>query len=77
MIGKWPRRSRSIHAPYRIPHAIITVLSDPVAALMFAYAATAHPLRSGGNDVNRNDRAYDKEDYLGKNHEKQLRNMSH
>ena len=30
--------------------------------------------------VNRNDRAYDKaydkEDYLGKNHEKQLRNMS-
>jgi hypothetical protein len=23
-----------------------------------------------------NDRAYDKEDYLGKNHEKQLRSMS-
>ena len=29
-----------------------------------------------GNDVDRNDHAYDKEDYLGKNHEKQLRNMS-
>ena len=27
-------------------------------------------------DTARNDRAYDKEDYLGKNHEKQLRNMS-
>jgi hypothetical protein len=35
---------------------------------------------SGGNDVNRNDRAYDKaydrEDCLGTNLEKQLRNMS-
>jgi hypothetical protein len=53
---------------------------NPVSALIFAYAAIAHPLRSSGNDVNRNDRAsdkaYDKEDYLGKNHEKQLRNMS-
>jgi hypothetical protein len=47
---------------------------------MFAYAATAHPLRSGSNDVNRNDcandKVYNKEDYLGKSHEKQLRNMS-
>ncbi len=46
----------------------------------FAYAAIAHPMTSGGNDVDRNDRAYDKaydkEDCLGKNHEKQLRNMS-
>ena len=46
----------------------------------YAYAVIAHPLRSGGNDVDRNDRAYDmaydKEDYLGKNYEKELRNMS-
>ena len=42
----------------------------------YAYAVIAHPLRSGGNDVDRNDRAYDKDDYLGKNYEKELRNMS-
>jgi hypothetical protein len=59
-----------------MPHAILTVLSDPGPALNIAYATIAHPLRSGGNDVDRNDHAYNTEDYLGKNHEKQLRNMS-
>ena len=42
----------------------------------FCLAAIAHPLRSGGNDIDRTDHAYDKVDYRGKNYEKQLRNMS-
>jgi hypothetical protein len=41
-----------------------------VSAVIFAYAAAiAHPLRSGDNDVNRNNRTYVREDYPGKEHE--------
>src|SRR5690349_1723614 len=35
-IGRWPRRSRSIHASYRILYAILTALSNPISASTFA-----------------------------------------